>query len=45
MKFVHISDLHFGKRVNGFSLLEDQKYILIKIIINGREYDYFKARS
>lgn len=31
MKFVHISDLHLGKRVNGFSLLEDQKYILIKI--------------
>ena len=32
MKFVHISDLHLGKRVNGFSLLEDQKYILTKII-------------
>lgn len=28
MKFVHLSDLHLGKRVNGFSMLEDQRYIL-----------------
>lgn len=32
MKFIHISDLHLGKRVNDFSMLEDQKYIMIKII-------------
>ena len=32
MKFVHISDLHLGKRVNEFSMLEDQEYILTKII-------------
>lgn len=32
MKFIHLSDLHLGKRVNGYSMLEDQKYILIKII-------------
>lgn len=32
MKFMHLSDLHLGKRVNGYSMLEDQKYILIKII-------------
>ncbi len=31
MKFIHISDLHIGKRVNGFSMIEDQKYILNKI--------------
>ena len=31
MKFVHLSDLHIGKRVNGFSMLEDQKYILDSI--------------
>ena len=31
MKFMHLSDLHLGKRVNGYSMLEDQKYILIKI--------------
>ena len=28
MKFIHLSDLHLGKRVNGYSMLEDQEYIL-----------------
>lgn len=32
MKFMHISDLHIGKRVNGFSMLEDQRYILGQIL-------------
>ncbi len=32
MKFVHLSDLHLGKRVNEFSMIEDQEYILTKII-------------
>ncbi len=32
MKFIHLSDLHLGKRVNGFSMLEDQEYILKKIL-------------
>ena len=32
MKLLHISDLHIGKRVNEFSMLEDQKYILDRII-------------
>ena len=32
MKFIHLSDLHLGKRVNEFSMLEDQKYILLKIL-------------
>ena len=32
MKFVHLSDLHIGKRVNDFSMIEDQRYILNKII-------------
>lgn len=32
MKFVHLSDLHLGKRVNGYSVIEDQKYILLKIL-------------
>lgn len=32
MKFFHISDLHIGKRVNGFSMLEDQRYILRQIL-------------
>ncbi len=32
MKFIHISDLHLGKRVNEFSMLEDQRDILKKIL-------------
>lgn len=32
MKFIHLSDLHLGKRVNEFSMLEDQEYILKEII-------------
>ncbi len=32
MKFVHLSDLHLGKRVNEFSMIEDQAYILTKIL-------------
>ena len=32
MKLIHLSDLHLGKRVNGFSLLEDQKFILRQIL-------------
>lgn len=32
MKVVHLSDLHLGKRVNEFSMIEDQKYILERIL-------------
>lgn len=32
MKLIHLSDLHIGKRVNEFSMLEDQEYILNKIL-------------
>lgn len=32
MKLVHLSDLHIGKRVNEFNLLEDQAYILDEIL-------------
>lgn len=31
MKIIHLSDLHVGKRVNGYSLIEDQRYILDRI--------------
>ncbi len=31
MKFVHTGDLHIGKTVNGFSMMEDQRYILKQI--------------
>lgn len=32
MKFIHLSDLHLGIRVNDFSMLEDQRYILDRIL-------------
>ena len=32
MKFIHLSDLHLGKRVNEYSMIEDQEYILKEII-------------
>jgi len=32
MKLFHLSDLHIGKRVNEFSVIEDQKYILERIL-------------
>ena len=32
MKFIHLSDLHLGIRVNEFSLIEDQEYILAEIL-------------
>lgn len=37
MKFMHLSDLHIGKRVNEFSMLEDQKYILSQILLLAEE--------
>lgn len=51
MKFLHLADLHLGKRLNGFSLIDDQAYIievLLKIaeskacsavLISGDVYD------
>ena len=32
MKLIHLSDLHLGKRVNEYSMLEDQEYILKSIV-------------
>ena len=32
MKLVHLSDLHLGKRLNGYSLIEEQTDILQKIM-------------
>lgn len=32
MKLMHLSDLHLGKTLSGYSLMEDQKYILDRII-------------
>jgi len=38
MKFMHLADLHIGKIVNGFSMLEDQIFILDQIVQYVREY-------
>ena len=32
MKLIHLSDLHLGKRLNDFSLIDDQAYILQRIM-------------
>lgn len=32
MKFLHLSDFHLGKKVNGFSMIKDQEHILNEII-------------
>ena len=32
MRFIHLSDLHIGKRVNEVSMIEDQEYILKHIV-------------
>lgn len=32
MKLMHLSDLHLGKNLNGFSMLEDQEHILEQIL-------------
>lgn len=38
MKFMHLGDLHIGKRVNDFLMLNDQEYVLEQIIdIIGKE--------
>jgi len=41
MKFIHLSDLHIGKRVNEISMIEDQEYILLEIlgIIDAQQPD------
>lgn len=38
MKFLHLADLHIGKRVHGFSMLEDQRDILRQICALAAEH-------
>lgn len=37
MKFLHTSDLHIGKRLKEYPLIEDQKYILSQLIDIAKE--------
>ena len=39
MKFLHISDLHIGKKLNNISLIEDQRHILKQIIDIAKNLD------
>ena len=45
MRFAHLSDLHLGKRVCEFSMLEDQKYILEQILTLPISYIRLMAYS
>lgn len=38
MKFLHLADLHIGKRVHEFSMLEDQMYVLDQICAMAQQY-------
>lgn len=37
MKLLHLADLHIGKVINEFSMLEDQKYILNQVVSVARD--------
>ena len=39
MRFLHLSDLHIGRRLNGFSLLEDQAHVLDQAIHMAQNAD------
>ena len=32
MRFVHLADLHIGKKVNEFSMIEDQRFVLKQVL-------------
>lgn len=38
MRLLHVSDLHLGKRINEFPMIEDQKYIMEQILGIVQEY-------
>ena len=39
MRILHTGDLHIGKTVNNFNMLEDQKYVLTQMVEMVRQYD------
>lgn len=41
MRFLHLADLHIGKRVNGFSMIEDQKFVFEQVynVIENEKID------
>ena len=52
MRFLHLSDLHLGKRVCEFSMLDDQRYILEQVLsllntvyFKDEWYDRFQSKD
>ncbi len=39
MKFIHLADLHLGKRLNEFDLIDDQKFLLHQVIRIAEKHD------
>ena len=39
MRFLHLSDLHIGRRLNGFSLMEDQAHVLEQALDMAQKAD------
>ncbi len=39
MRFLHLSDLHIGRRLNGFSLLDEQAHMLEQALLMAQEAD------
>ena len=40
LRFLHLGDLHFGKIVNSFSMIEDQQYVLEQVKEYVKKYNY-----
>ena len=39
MRFLHLSDLHIGRRLSGISLLDDQRAVLAQAVEMAGECD------
>ena len=37
MRFLHVADLHVGRRLSGFSLEQEQRYALEQILLMARD--------
>ena len=37
MRFLHTADWHIGKKLQGYDLIEDQKYVLAQILEIAKE--------
>lgn len=39
MRFLHLSDLHIGRRLGGFSLMDDQRHVLRQALATAQTCD------